>query len=199
MEIIVLILVVVFALLNAKGKKPKADQAGAPRTAQANPKPARAMNAQERLAHREALLKQRDARLAQSVAQPTVVAPEQAAAKPVESPAEARLRKLQAVVQAATGEGAPMLADDDCHGGSMEHTHAEGNAALTDEDCAGGSMEHTHTEGVSRSEQTRKMAAIDGAPRLGDALPEVIDARALRRAVVMAEVLGRPRALRARR
>ena len=173
-----LILVVVFALLNAKGKKPKADQAGAPRTAQANPKPARAMNAQERLAHREALLKQRDARLAQSVAQPTVVAPEQAAAKPVESPAEARLRKLQAVVQAATGEGAPMLADDDCHGGSMEHTH---------------------TEGVSRSEQTRKMAAIDGAPRLGDALPEVIDARALRRAVVMAEVLGRPRALRARR
>jgi hypothetical protein len=60
-------------------------------------------------------------------------------------------------------------------------------------------MEHTHTEGVSRSEQTRKMAAIDDAQRHGDALPQVIDAQALRRAVVMAEILGRPRAMRARR
>ena len=161
-----MILVVVFAVLNAKGKKPKAGQAGAPQTAQA-----------------------KDARAAAQSARA------QAAAKAT----EARLRKLKAVAQAAAAEGAAMLADDDCHGGSMEHTHAEGNAALADEDCAGGSMEHTHTEGVSRSEQTRKMAAIEGVQRHGDALPEVIDARALRRAVVMAEVRGRPRALRARR
>ena len=140
-----MILVVVFAVLNAKGKKPKAGQAGAPQTAQA-----------------------KDARAAAQSARA------QAAAKAT----EARLRKLKAVAQAAAAEGAAMLADDDCHGGSMEHTH---------------------TGGVSRSEQTCKMAAIDGVQRHGDALPEVIDARALRRAVVMAEVLGRPRALRARR
>ena len=91
-----------------------------------------------------------------------------------------------------------MLDDADCHGGSMEHTHAEGRSALEDEDCMGGSMGHTHTEGVSRAAQSRRMAAIDRAAtaRTDDALmPDAIDARALRRAVVMAEVLGKPRAL----
>jgi len=94
--------------------------------------------------------------------------------------------------QAAQGEA--MLADPDCHGGSMEHTHAEGHSALEDEDCYGGSMEHTHSEGVSRSAHARRMAAIDEAHD-EDVLPETIDAAALRRAVVMAEVLGKPKAL----
>ena len=40
------------------------------------------------------------------------------------------------------------------------------------------------------------MAAIDANHDDGDALSGAIDARALRRAVVMAEVLGKPRALR---
>lgn len=41
------------------------------------------------------------------------------------------------------------------------------------------------------------MAAIDAGPADSeDILPETIDAGALRRAVVMAEVLGKPRALR---
>ena len=94
-------------------------------------------------------------------------------------------------------QGASMLEDAECAGGSMPHAHAEGHSALADEDCAGGSMEHTHTEGVSRTAQARRMAAID-AEHAGaeDILPEAIDARALRRAVVMAEVLGKPRALR---
>lgn len=181
MEIIVFILVVVFALLNAKGKKPNANQAGAPQAAQANPKAAMGKGNQLRTAierEAEALLK----------------ATPQAA-----NAAKAVKRQPQAVTRAASVEGLPILMDDDCHGGSMEHVHAEGNSALADEDCAGGSMEHTHTEGVSRTEQASRMAAIDSAERDSDVLPENIDARALRRAVVMAEVLGRPRALRARR
>ena len=90
-----------------------------------------------------------------------------------------------------------MLDDADCHGGSMEHTHAEGRSALEDEDCMGGSMEHTHTEGVSRVAQARRMAAIDAEHHdSAEILPETVDARALRRAVVMAEVLGKPRAMR---
>jgi hypothetical protein len=41
------------------------------------------------------------------------------------------------------------------------------------------------------------MATIDADhPDGGDILPEAIDATALRRAVVMAEVLGKPRAMR---
>ena len=92
-------------------------------------------------------------------------------------------------------QGASMLEDADCAGGSMPHTHAEGNSSLEDADCAGGSMEHTHAEGVSRAAHARRMAAID-ASHDEDVLPETIDARALRRAVVMAEVLGKPRALR---
>lgn len=94
-------------------------------------------------------------------------------------------------------QGASMLDDAECAGGSMPHAHAEGRGALADEDCVGGSMEHTHTEGVSRRRHARRMAAID-AEHAGaeDILPEAIDARALRRAVVMAEVLGKPRALR---
>ena len=79
----------------------------------------------------------------------------------------------------------------------MPHAHVEGHSDLEDEDCAGGSMAHTHTEGVSRAAQARRMAAMDAARQEGDdILPRTIDARALRRAVVMAEVLGKPRALR---
>ena len=94
-------------------------------------------------------------------------------------------------------QGASMLEDAECAGGSMPHVHAEGRGALADAECVGGSMEHTHTEGVSRKRHARRMAAID-AEHAGaeDILPETIDARALRRAVVMAEVLGKPRAMR---
>jgi len=92
-------------------------------------------------------------------------------------------------------QGASMLDDAQCAGGSMPHTHAEGNSSLEDADCAGGSMEHTHAEGVSRAAHARRMAAID-ASHDEDVLPETIDTAALRRAVVMAEVLGRPRAMK---
>ena len=105
----------------------------------------------------------------------------------------------QPVVQPAAqaAQGASMLDDAQCAGGSMPHTHDEGHSTLADEDCVGGSMAHTHTEGVSRADQARRMAAIDAGPVDGeDILPEAIDAGALRRAVVMAEVLGKPRARR---
>ena len=106
---------------------------------------------------------------------------------------------VKPVVQPAAQsvQGASMLEDAQCAGGSMPHVHDEGHSTLVDEDCAGGSMEHTHAEGVSRAAQARRMAAIDaGHPDGEDILPESIDARALRRAVVMAEVLGKPRALK---
>ena len=104
---------------------------------------------------------------------------------------------VKPVVQPAAQsvQGASMLEDADCAGGSMPHTHDEGRSTLADEDCAGGSMEHTHAEGVSRAAHARRMAAID-ASHDEDVLPETIDTAALRRAVVMAEVLGKPRAMK---
>lgn len=111
-----------------------------------------------------------------------------------------QLQSRLAVAGAAKGrkarQGASMLEDAECAGGSMAHTHEEGHSHLEDEDCGGGSMAHTHTEGVSRADHARRMAAIDAAAANDDMLPQTIDARALRRAVVMAEVLGRPRALK---
>ena len=58
--------------------------------------------------------------------------------------------------QAAPAEGDSLLADADCHGGSMPHTHAEGGSTLDDEECVGGSMAHSHAEGQSRAEQHKR-------------------------------------------
>ena len=104
---------------------------------------------------------------------------------------------------AEAAEGASLLEDEECHGGSMEHVHSEGLSDLEDEECFGGSMEHNHDEGVSRTAHARRMAAMDGQREDGSGnrallIPETIDARTLRQSVVMAEVLGRPRALRGR-
>ena len=79
---------------------------------------------------------------------------------------------------------------------------AQGESMLADEECAGGSMAHTHSEGVSRADQTRRLAALDQEEQARGNLfpsPSALDARAMRRVVVMAEVLGRPRALQPRR
>ena len=100
-------------------------------------------------------------------------------------------------------EGRDMLDDALCRGGSMAHTHDEGRDVPEDEECIGGSMDHTHDEGISRSEQARRMASADSRRAGEDAERGMlsgteIDATALRRAVVMAEVLGRPRSMRRR-
>ena len=93
-----------------------------------------------------------------------------------------------------------MLADEDCHGGSMPHAHTEGHSELADEECFGGSMAHGHSEGVSRAAHAHRMAAIDARASEGLApAASAIDATDLRRAVVMAEVLGKPKALRTMR
>ena len=183
MEIIALILIIVLVSLTGTKKGNRARQAAQ------NPNLAQGMQ-NSKLG--QAIKVADAARAAQAAKQAKTAKPAVQAAQ------EAKLKNLRFVPLAVPAEGNPMLDDDDCHGGSMAHTHAEGASSLEDEDCVGGSMAHTHTEGVSRTEQARRMAAIDES-RTADVLPERIDAQALRRAVVMAEVLGRPRALQRRR
>ena len=72
------------------------------------------------------------------------------------------------------------------------------------EGCVGGSMEHDHHEGESREEHSRHIAEADHREReatlavqTAQALGEM-NLRRLRQAVVMAEILDRPKALRRR-
>ena len=191
MEVIAVILFVVLMIASAGNKnKKKGSAAEKPRTNTGAPRqtPASAAKAVQRVravSPASALAKKFDAAI-------------EALDRQLESAEQEAHRHSEPVVQAMNrpaAQGASMLDDADCAGGSMPHTHAEGHSSLEDADCVGGSMEHTHTEGVSRAAQARRMAAIDAAES-ADVLPEAIDARALRRAVVMAEVLGKPRALR---
>ena len=106
---------------------------------------------------------------------------------------------LEVAAQPAYAEGDSMMADADCAGGSMPHDHAEGSSALKDAECAGGSMPHRHTQGVSRTAQSRRLSELDHdweAEGTENLVPSAFDARARRRAVVMAEVLGKPKALK---
>ena len=73
-----------------------------------------------------------------------------------------------------------------------------------EEGCLGGSMDHTQHEGESRAEHARHMAAIHSreaaeaeAENTAHTLSNLNRGR-MRQAVVMAEVLGRPKALRGR-
>ena len=189
MEIIGVILAILFALVTAGDRKKKAANRAAGLPQRPGMKPvARGQAAEAAAGIRDAV--------------------RELASRPAAAPAEfegavAELKQRLAVQSApAAAQGESMLADEECAGGSMPHDHAEGGGALEDAECAGGSMAHTHSEGVSRADQTRRLAALDQEEQARGNLfpsPSAIDARAMRRAVVMAEVLGRPRALQPRR
>ena len=84
-------------------------------------------------------------------------------------------------------------------------TAAEGRADHDEEGCLGGSMAHDHHEGESRAEHRRHMAAVARREREEVQARETaesashVNVRRLREAVVMAEILDKPVALRGRR
>ena len=81
----------------------------------------------------------------------------------------------------------------------------QGASMLDEEGCVGGSMAHDHTEGERRSEHAKHVAAMktrDEAEAKSAEAPRTLgglDAAQMRRAIVMAEILDKPKALRARR
>ena len=196
MEIIAVILMIVFALVGAADRKKKAaSQTGeqaAPVRQPGKGRPVREMSLIEREQRMNELRQKQAARRAQQAA----------ASGGVSATFDSTLTELKDLLSQAVGEsheGESLMADADCAGGSMPHTHAEGLSALSDEECAGGSMPHEHTQGERRAEQKRRLENLDKV-READApvglMPRDIDARAMRRAVVMAEVLGKPKGLR---
>ena len=95
------------------------------------------------------------------------------------------------------------LPEDEAIPEMMPDPSPEGRALHDDEGCVGGSIAHDHHEGESRTEHRRHVAAVE---RREDAESEAeraaretsaLNARRLRQAVIMAEVLDRPISLRA--
>ena len=194
MEIIAVILMIVFALVGASDRKKKiARQSGEQTVSARQPgkgRPVREMSLIEREQRMNELRQKRRAQRSAASGGASVTF-------------DGALNELKDLLSQAVGEsheGESLMADDaDCAGGSLPHTHAEGLSALSDEECAGGSMPHEHTQGESRAEQKKRLERLD-VNRAADAaeglMPRGIDARAMRRAVVMAEVLGKPKGLR---
>ena len=78
----------------------------------------------------------------------------------------------------------------------------QGHSGHDAEGCVGGSMEHAHTEGESRAEHSRHVEAQrqreaeeHRAAQLAGELA-AMNVRRMRQAVVMAEILDKPKALR---
>ena len=185
MEIVAVILVIVFVLISSAGKKTNGKNAangkGAARQAvRAAQTPVSRMGIREREARMAELRQKRAARQAARAvaqpAQPTVKAPEEAA----EEAFEVSLNEMRELLNIAGASPA---------------------GGVDEEGCVGGSLEHTHEEGESREEHSRHMAAMRArdAEEAAQEARRTIDAAALRRAVVMSEVLGRPRALKGAR
>lgn len=77
----------------------------------------------------------------------------------------------------------------------------QGQSSYDDEGCVGGSLPHNHSEGESRAEHSAHIAAMRARDEEETAVAAPgrlanLDPRDLRRAVVISEILGRPRALR---
>ena len=185
MEIVAVILVIVFVLISSAGKKTNGKNAAngkgaAQQAARAAQTPVSRMGIREREARMAELRQKRAARQAAKPvaqpAQPTVKAPEEAA----EEAFEVSLNEMRELLNIAGASPA---------------------GGVDEEGCVGGSLEHTHEEGESREEHSRHMAAMRArdAEEAAQEARRTIDAAALRRAVVMSEVLGRPRALKGAR
>ena len=86
-----------------------------------------------------------------------------------------------------------------------EPVFVQGISPLDDEGCVGGSMKHEHTEGETHEEHRRHVEALHQREREESLATEAavelaeMNLQKLRHAVVMAEILDKPVALRRRR
>lgn len=112
--------------------------------------------------------------------------------------------KAQAVPGAVRAVKVPGQASPVFMAASPKAVPPQGASPADDEGCVGGSMAHTHDEGESRAEHDRHMKAAmrreadeSLAAQAAQELSEM-NIHRLRRAVVVAEILDRPKALRRR-
>ena len=187
MEAIVFILIIVLSLISASTKKKKQDAAksgSAPARPAAKPSTPRAAV--------EHALKEAVTQLGEAAMTP---AQKQQAAE--SEAALAKVREIARARAAAAKRQAQSLSDKPV--GAAVPSAVQGQSAADDEGCLGGSLPHGHEEGESREEHARHIAAMEARDK-NEAALEIrgFDARQLRRAVVISEILDRPKALRRR-
>ena len=172
MEVLVFILIIVFSLVTA-GKKQQKGQPPAKRTPVKGGRPSD-------------WLKQQLKELEDGIIENTG---EIAKAAKAET-AKAKAQPVRAVKVA--GQASPV------------YVKAPSILEEDEEGCVGGSMEHTHHEGESRAEHRQHLAAIQRQEQedtlAAQAAQEIRDMNIhrLRRAVVVSEILGKPKALQHR-
>ena len=186
MEIIVILLIVALSL--ASGSKKKKQQQA--RSAKASSLPVQKASASTRdaIARTLAELDRWDPELSKTRARKRQTVERDAE----QEEAREKTRRRAAAEKLQTQPGGPV--------GAAVLSAAQGGSAVDAEGCVGGSLPHDHAEGESREEHARHIAAMEARDR-AEAPQEArnIDVRQLRRAVVMAEILDRPKALRVRR
>ena len=119
------------------------------------------------------------------------------------APADPRpLLDVETAAAYEAAQGFSAVDEAGCAGGSLPHEHRE--SVEDEEGCVGGSMAHEHTEGETREEHRRHVESLrrreaeeTRAAQTATALAEM-NVRRLRQAVIMAEILDRPKALRRR-
>ena len=185
MGVLVYILIIVFILVSSSNsKKKKAQSAG--KTSQQAVRSREALNRKlENAKSGEDFLKALGVMATESAGD--AVKEAKPAAKAQAVPKEVGAAKQPARTAAATVAAKP-----------------QGTGHADDEGCVGGSMAHTHEEGESRAEHDRHMKAAmrreaDESLAAQAALElSEMNIHRLRRAVVVAEILDRPKALRRR-
>ena len=181
MEGLIFLLIVIFLIANSNSKKKKTRQAAK------NLPPSQLSEAQVQLMAAQA-------RAAEKASQPPAgkLSPEERAER------IRQLKEKQRARRQASAETAP-----EPHAAPAPAPVIQGASALDDEGCLGGSLPHDHTEGESRAEHAAHMAAMRARDAAEAAVAEPrgladFDPRDLRRAVVISEILGKPKALRRR-
>ena len=188
-EIIVIILLIVLAMARSNSKK-QASRNKRVNTAALNEK------------NRVAVEMVRNARpVAATPAEPEAMsAQDEAYFEALRRKAQARIAEkrsageIPSFPEAPAAPAAPIV--------SAVPAFAQGASAGDDEGCVGGSLPHDHAEGESRKEHSRHTDTVkrrEAAELLTQARAELAATERLdrmRQAVVMAEVLGRPKALR---
>ena len=176
MEVLVFILIIVFSVVTA-GKK---QQKGQPPAKRAPVKGRRPSD----------WLKQQLQELEDGIIENTGEIAKAAKVEAAKAKAQAKTQPVRAVKVA--GQASPV------------YVKAPSILEQDEEGCVGGSMEHTQHEGESRAEHRQHLAAIQRQEQedtlAAQAAQEIRDMNIhrLRRAVVVSEILGKPKALQHR-
>ena len=184
MGVLIYILIIVFIVVSSNNSKKKKAQSAAK---QPQPAVRSRETASERLANAKSggdFLKALGAMATESVAD-AVKEAKPAAPKPVALAVPQPVRPVKVASQAApvfmAAQGIDHADEEGCVGGSMAHTHEEGESHA----------EHERHMKAAMRRETEESLAAQAALELSE-----MNIHRLRRAVVVAEILDRPKALR---